>query len=602
MYWVSFGIAFLVAIALVPIIRQISYRYGLVSTPREDRWHRKPTPSMGGVAIYAAFASSMLVAFFFVNRTDWQRWGLLVVSSMMFTIGLYDDFKQISPQTKLLGQILCASIVILLGYTSDFFTPKISNNIVAQIPNIILTFIWLVGITNAINLLDNMDGLAGGIAFVAAMILSYFFWRAGDSTLFWISLALGGSILGFLIFNFPPASIFMGDSGSMFLGFTLAVLAIARQPQASNVFAVLGVPTLIFILPILDTILVTSTRILRGESPVQGGRDHTSHRLVAFGLTERQTLTILISIALLSGAIAIMLESLDYWFSLVLVPILVLSLALLTAYLARLKIVGTSATSNESAITRLMIEMTVKRRTLEIFLDFILIGITYYLAFWIYSGLSITDEALVALLRTLPLAYGSTYLSFFIFGVYRGVWQYVGVDDLVRYLKATIGSVLLVIVTSQILLQIPNFSFSVFILFAIFLFLGLAASRLSFKLLDQIFAYRAISKEEKVLIVGADDPGEMAARWILMNPDFGYRPVGFLDNNPYNTGRQIHGIEILGKIEDLEEILEQHDIDGVVLAIDKPDLDGSFEKIKYACKGKGCWLRTLRLEFESIDF
>lgn len=601
MYWLSFGIATLVSTALIPIIRQISYRYGFVSAPREDRWHRKPTPRIGGVAIYVAFASSILVALIFKNETGWERLGLLGVSSTMFFMGLYDDFKQISPQTKLLGQILAASVVILLGYTTDFFTPKISNSIVAQIPNIILTFLWLVGITNAINLLDNMDGLAGGITLVAALILSYFFWRAGDDMLLWISLALAGSILGFLVYNFPPASIFMGDSGSMFLGFTLAVLAIARQPQASNVFAVLGVPTLIFILPILDTILVASTRILRGESPVQGGRDHTSHRLVAFGLTERQTVLILIGIALLSGTLAIMLETLDYWFSLVLVPLLVLSLALLTAYLARLKIVGETTSSNESAITRLMIEMTVKRRSLEIFLDFILIGITYYLAFWIYSGLSMTEEGLGILLRTLPLAYGGTYLSFFLFGIYRGVWQYVGVDDLVRYLKATLGSVLFVVVSSLLLFQTPNYSIAVFILFAIFLFLGLAASRLSFKLLDQIFVYRAIREVERVLIIGANDPGEMAARWIMMNPDFGYHPVGFLDDNPYNTGRQIHGIEILGKIDDLEKVLDQYDIDGVVLSIDNQEINGSLEHIKFTCKGKGCWLRTLRLGFEPVE-
>ena len=136
---------------------------------------------------------------------------------------------------------------------------------------------------------------------------------------------------------------------------------------------------------------------------------------MAFGLTERQTVLILITIALLSGTLAILLETLDYWFSLVLVPILVLSLALLTAYLGRLKIVGVTTSSNESTITRLMIEMTVKRRSLEIFLDFILIGITYYLAFWIYSGLSMTEESLGILLRTLPLAYGGTYLSFFLF-------------------------------------------------------------------------------------------------------------------------------------------------------------------------------------------
>jgi UDP-GlcNAc:undecaprenyl-phosphate GlcNAc-1-phosphate transferase len=601
MNWLSFGISSLTSLALIPVIRRISNRYGFVSTPRRDRWHRKPTPNIGGVAIYLAFILSILAALIFNDETSWEKWGLLIGSSMMFFMGLYDDFKQLSPQTKLLGQILAASIVILLGYTTDFFSPKISNNIVAQIPNVILTFIWLIGITNAINLLDNMDGLAGGITLVSAIILSYFFWQAGDTTMLWISMALAGSILGFLVYNFPPASIFMGDSGSMFLGFTMAVLAIARQPQASNIFAILGVPTLIFILPILDTILVTSTRILRGESPVQGGRDHTSHRLVAFGLTERQTVLTLIIVALISGSLAIILESLDYWFSLILVPVVVLSLALLTAYLARLKIVSAAPSSGENVITRLMVEMTVKRRSLEIILDFTLIGISYYLAFWLYSGLSMTEEHLLFLLRSIPIVYGGTYISFFLFGIYRGVWQYVGIDDLIRYLKAVLGSVIIVTVITYFLFNYPDFPFAVFILNAIFLFLGLAASRSSFKILDQIFVYRTIRKEEKVLIIGADNPAEMAARWILMNPDIGYYPVGFLDTNSYTTGRRIHGIEILGEIADLEKILDQHDIDGVILAINHPDIVGSFEKIKFTCNENDCWVRTLRLEFDPVE-
>jgi hypothetical protein len=199
--------------------------------------------------------------------------------------------------------------------------------------------------------------------------------------------------------------------------------------------------------------------------------------LVAFGLTERQTVLTLIVVALISGSLAIVLESLDYWFSLILVPVVVLSLALLTAYLARLKIVSAAPSTGENVITRLMVEMTVKRRSLEIILDFTLIGISYYLAFWLYSGLSMTEEHLLFLLRSIPIVYGGTYLSFFLFGIYRGVWQYVGIDDLIRYLKAVLGSVIIVTAITYFLFKYPDYPFAVFILYAIFLFLGLAASR-----------------------------------------------------------------------------------------------------------------------------
>jgi UDP-GlcNAc:undecaprenyl-phosphate GlcNAc-1-phosphate transferase len=430
--------------------------------------------------------------------------------------------------------------------------------------------------------------------------LSFFFWRSGDQGLLVMSLSLAGSILGFLFFNFPPASIFMGDSGSLFLGFTLAVLAIARQPQASNVFAVLGVPTLLFLLPILDTTLVTLTRILRGQSPAQGGRDHTSHRLIAFGLTERQAVLVLYGIALASGVVAAVLETLDYDLSLVLVPLLIMSLALVTAYLARLKVV-VSAPANAGAITRLMAELTYKRRIFEVILDFFLIGVAYYLAFWTRYGLSMSETRMELFLRSLPVALGGSFLSFFAFGVYRGVWRYVGVEDLLRYAKVTLGSVILVALASILFLPAGANSLALFILFAVYLFLGLAASRSSFKILDQLSSQQARAEEERVIICGAGDAGEMALRWILMNPELGYRPVGFLDDDPFKTGRQIHGVDILGSLEQLEAILEEKQVDGIVVTPDASPSDGFQDKVIAVSRAHGRWVRTLRLEFELLE-
>ena len=597
----GFVISFAVGLLLVPAVRALSIRLGRVSKPREDRWHHRPTATLGGVAIYLSLLVGILITTTITGNWDGVQWELLGVSSLVFLLGLYDDLKRMSPPAKLLSQILAAAVAVFLGYTTNFFTPKIPNSIVAQIPNIALTFIWLVGLTNAINLLDNMDGLAGGISLITTMFLSYFFWRGADFSLFPIAMALSGSLLAFLVYNFPPASIFMGDSGSLFLGFTLATMAIARQPQASNVFAVMGVPTLLFMLPILDTTLVTVTRILRGQSPAQGGRDHTSHRLVAFGLSERQTLFVLYSVALLSGIVAIGIETLDYWLSLVLVPLLVLSLALLAAYLGRLKVVVTSAPARAGAITRLMIELTYKRRTFEIILDFLMIGFAYYLAFWTRYGLSMNDESLQLFLRTLPIALIGTYLSFFAFGVYRGVWRYVGVNDLLRYGKATLGGVLLSAVGSTLLNIKSQISPVIFILFAVYLLFALAASRSSFKILDQIFGHQTKGKEERVLIIGAGDAGEMAVRWILMNPGFGYRPVGFLDEDPFNAGREIHGVGILGGFDQLETLLGQKGVDGVVLTGDERLSVDLIERITSICHARGRWVRTLRLEFELVE-
>jgi UDP-GlcNAc:undecaprenyl-phosphate GlcNAc-1-phosphate transferase len=593
---------------LIPLVRRMSFKLGRVAQPREDRWHHQPTPTLGGVGIFLSFAISLLVCQLIFPDGNWVRWSFLSGSLLMFAVGLYDEFRPMSPAAKLVGQILAATLVISLGYSSTFFTPRLQNNLLAQLPNILFTFVWLIGITNAINLLDNMDGLAGGISLITAGILGYFFWQAGNLPLLWVSLALAGSILGFLVFNFPPAKIFMGDSGSLFLGFTLAVLAIAQQQQASDVFAVIGVPTLIFMLPILDTAMVTITRLMRGQSPARGGRDHASHRLVAFGLSERQALLVLYAVALSSAVMAAALESLNYWLSLVLGPLLILSLVLLTAYLARLKVVTAASPSPQGkAISRLMLELTYRRRILEVILDFFLIGMAYYLAFLARFGLRMDAARLGVYLASLPLALACAYLSMYIFGVYRGVWRYVDFDDLARFLQASLGAGILM---AAVIFGLDStgwvtwtraYSHLLLAMFGVFLFLGLVLTRSSFKFLDHLASQRVQQDEQPVLIVGAGDAGEMALRWISMNPQLKYRPLGLIDPDPLLAGRHIHGIEVLGDLKRLPAILESSQAVGVIVA--GGDGDALWlAQLAQVCREHGCWLRRLRLEFEMVDF
>ena len=603
-----FLLAWALNLLLIPLVRRVSFKLGRVAQPREDRWHHQPTPTLGGVGIFLSFAISLLVCQLIFPDGNWVRWSFLSGSLLMFAVGLYDEFRPMSPAAKLVGQILAATLVISLGYSSTFFTPRLQNNLLAQLPNILFTFVWLIGITNAINLLDNMDGLAGGISLITAGILGYFFWQAGNLPLLWVSLALAGSILGFLVFNFPPAKIFMGDSGSLFLGFTLAVLAIAQQQQASDVFAVIGVPTLIFMLPILDTAMVTITRLMRGQSPARGGRDHASHRLVAFGLSERQALLVLYAVALSSAVMAAALESLNYWLSLVLGPLLILSLVLLTAYLARLKVVTAASPSPQGkAISRLMLELTYRRRILEVILDFFLIGMAYYLAFLARFGLRMDAARLGVYLASLPLALACAYLSMYIFGVYRGVWRYVDFDDLARFLQASLGAGILL---AAVIFGLDStgwvtwtraYSHLLLAMFGVFLFLGLVLTRSSFKFLDHLASQRVQQDEQPVLIVGAGDAGEMALRWISMNPQLKYRPLGLIDPDPLLAGRHIHGIEVLGDLKRLPAILESSQAVGVIVT--GGDGDALWlAQLGQVCREHGCRLRRLRLEFEMVDF
>jgi UDP-GlcNAc:undecaprenyl-phosphate GlcNAc-1-phosphate transferase len=584
------------SLLIIPAVRWFSFQTGRVALPRADRWHQQPTPTLGGVGMFIAFAIGLLAVL--ITKTDYNlfigRWSILLGIIIMFLVGIYDDYKPISPPVKLAFQMLAATIVIFFGEnTINFFRWPIAN--------IMLTFIWLVGITNAINLLDNMDGLAGGVALIASAFLSVFFWMTGYPDLLVLSLAIGGSILGFLVFNFPPAKIFMGDSGSMLLGFSLAALAIARRTQASNVFAIVGVPTLVFLLPILDTGLVSITRILRGQSPTTGGTDHTSHRLVAFGLSERQAVLVLYSIAVISGLASIGLEAWDYDLSLVMIPILLIGLSLFVAYLARMKVV-TSVQDHSNILTRWFVNLTFKRRIFELIFDLFLIGVSYYLAFWTRFGLNMTTDSMNLFLHSWPIILAVTFGALFLLGVYKGVWRYIGVNDLLRYVFAAIisGGISWLIVK----LVFPNQSYTgdVFLLFSVYLLIGLSGSRSSFLVLDRFYVRQFSGVEkENVLLYGAEDAGEIALRWILRNPKIGYVVVGFLDEDELKWGSNIHGINVLGDLNKLDQFIDEKRVGGVIITKEKFLKSPAGVKFASICRSKGVWLRVLKLEFELTE-
>lgn len=589
-FLISLGIS----LALIPVVRWLSRRLGMVATPRADRWHNRPTPKNGGFAFYVAFVLAIIVQSL-INPLDRHNLPLLVGSTILFILGLVDDYKPISPPAKMIGEILAAAIVVFFGRNIDFF-----NN---ETINILFTIFWLVGITNAINLLDNIDGLAGGLSFIAASLLSFLFWRSGTGDLLVLSLSLAGGVLGFLIFNFPPASIFMGDSGSLFLGFTLSALAIARVPQASNLLAVMGVPTLLFLLPILDTTLVTITRILRGQSPAQGGRDHTSHRLIAFGLSERQAVLSLYAVAILAGVLGVVIESLDYTLSLVLIPIVLISLTLLTAYLGRLKVVSSvDHLKTPTGFTSLMINLTYRGRVLEIGLDLFLISIAYYLSYWIHYGTQVDILNLDIFLNSLPIALGASYFSFFIFGIYRGLWQYLEPRDLLRYARAVLGSVLLTAGLMSWIYYPLDISFRIFVIFAILLLLGLVISRSSFTIMDRIYSQqtRGSTAKSRVLIYGADENGVMLLQWLYQEAKTDLNPVGFLDDDPYKHGREILGIQVLGSMEELEQIIQSTSVAGIILSTHAELDPDRLTSLVNRCHKMGIWCKKTTLSFDFV--
>lgn len=274
-----FASALVLAIGGTPVMRHVALRLGVIDRPNARKIHLNPIPLLGGVAIYGAFIAAVLL---FGNRFRLHELvSILVGASLMSFLGLWDDRRSLSPFLKLIGQFAAASILVFTGVRIGLFR--------WEIVNMIVTLGWMVVITNAMNLLDNMDGLSGGIGAVAAI---FFLLLAATNRQYLVgalSAALVGACLGFLRYNFNPASIFMGDAGSLFLGFILAAVGIKLRFPDNVEIVTWMVPVLILGLPLFDTTLVILSRLRRGFNPLTTpGKDHISHRLVAMGYTRRE--------------------------------------------------------------------------------------------------------------------------------------------------------------------------------------------------------------------------------------------------------------------------------------------------------------------------
>lgn len=546
----------LLSVVLTIVVRGGSRKVGLVANPREDRWHKKPTPMLGGAAIYLAF----LVAFLLFAPKAGNSFAILVGGTLLFVIGLIDDVVTIKPYAKLVAQLIAASIVVSFGVHLPWGDYQWINDV--------LTIFWLVGITNAINLLDNMDGLAGGVSTIACVFLTITFLINGQSAEAVLPAILGAAALGFLFFNFNPASIFMGDSGSLFLGFVLSATALlADTGRVRSLTSVLLTPVLILMIPIFDTCMVTITRRLSGRPISQGGRDHTSHRLVALGVSERRAVVMLYMFAAGSGVLALLVRVLETSLVLLLVPAFALGVIFVGLYVGKVRIYDDETEATGFKLINAVADFSYKRRVFEVLLDVVLVALAYYGAYVLRWDGHLPEEQLAIFLKTLPMLIIIEMSAFLFGGVYRGLWHYAAVDDLLVIVKSVMSGAVVstLVVFASYWFRGP--SRAVFLLNLLLLLVFTITSRLSFRLLRALIIGNGNGRAEgePVLIYGAGEGGELLIREILNNPDHRYAPVGFIDDDGRKTGKLIHGYRIFDSTE-LPNLIRAYGISEVLIS------------------------------------
>jgi UDP-GlcNAc:undecaprenyl-phosphate GlcNAc-1-phosphate transferase len=591
-YAISFGIALATSLVATAIVRALARRANLVAKPRPDRWHKKPTALFGGVAIFIAFVVST-----FTHRAPHVPGSSLLVlcATGVFIIGLVDDLAHLKPYAKLVGQIVFCSAITVFGLRLHWLPSEVLDQA--------LTIFWLVGITNAINLLDNLDGLAGGVSLIAALYLVYFCHAGGHVAIAWMAAAFAGAVLGFLAFNVNPASIFMGDCGSLFLGFFLGAAALVQNSGGArrNVLAVLVVPVLVLMIPIVDTTLVTVLRRLNGRKVSQGGRDHTSHRLVALGMSERAAAFTLWLLAAASGLVAVLARNLPGAVALLIVPAFLLVLVLFTVFVAHARVYEPIADEREvhgRAVLPTLADFTYKRRIFEVLGDVVVIVLAYYAAFLLRFDGVMELKFYRQFVTSLPLVLVIQLSAFLVLGLYEGLWRYTSMADLSRQMRAVAGGWIASTLAIAFIFHLQGYSRSVLITDGVLLLLGVCGGRVSFRLLRSwVDRSGGAPLGKRVLIYGAGDGGELLVREMQRNHGLGLQAIGFVDDDPQKQGRVIHGVRVLGPLERLSDLAGTERIDEVVVSTSKLAVDRSV-MLQDFCKTKGLRYRRMRIALE----
>jgi UDP-GlcNAc:undecaprenyl-phosphate/decaprenyl-phosphate GlcNAc-1-phosphate transferase len=572
----AFITGLVLSLIATPGVRALARRWDICAFPAENRWHRRPVPLLGGVAIAIGLAGGVLL-----HGPDERLLPLALYSGLMFLLGVFDDVRAVKPLAKLGGQMVIAAIVLWL-------MPPITVTGWIVLDRV-LAFVWIVGVTNAFNLLDNMDGLAAGVAAIAAFCYLTLLIPENASALTVAIAAFTGAVLGFLRYNFPPGSIFMGDSGSLLIGGFLATAGIGSTTDVqSRLIPAALFPVLILLVPILDTAFVTLTRPLSGRSALIGGRDHTSHRLVALGVSERTAVLSLYGIAAAGGALAVALRQLP----------LGSLFAFLTVYIFGLctAILVLAAQGREMPA---VVDLAYRRRALEILIDLGVLTIAYYAAFRLrFPG----DEVVTffpPFIGSIPLVVGCEIGALYWMGKYRLPWS-TPLRNQVGFLgKSLVLGMVLAVMLILALYRFERFSRGVFALNLGIAWALLVTARAATSGVERYLRGQH-TPAHSALIYGAGGGGTLVLRELLQNRSLQVDPVGFIDDDPAKQRTRIDGVPVLGTSADLESLAPRLRVTHLIISA--RDIDPErIDHLQRRCAALGISLQRLTIRIDEVQ-
>ncbi|MCG6533983.1 MAG: hypothetical protein L7F78_04695 [Syntrophales bacterium LBB04] len=612
-YLIPFLLSALFSYLLTPLIRLLSVKIGAVDLPEERKVHQKPMPSAGGLAIFIALIICTLIMlssgfaseyFRFLSSGKWI--GVLIGGLMVIGLGLFDDIRKLHYATKALIQLIAGLLLVAVGFKITVLSlPFTSRVLELGFFSIPFTILWIMGITNALNLINGLDGLAAGVALIACGAIFPIAILNGHAPTALLCSLLGGSILGFLRYNFHPASIFLGDSGSLFLGYCLSIISIEGSYKGPTILGIM-VPILALGLPIIDTLLAMVRRFFKSLRLVnstnshyrllgmfQADRDHIHHRLLKLGLSHQRVVLMMYGLGIILGMVAIstlFLKNRDIGF---------LMLAIGIATYGGVKKLGYKDLELVKGSTFLSVYSLplVNHRIFQVFFDVIFIILAYAGAL-IFKYEGATYEFLKSFaFTTFPLILLIKIAIFYFCGVYRRSWRHTNLGDGIMLFQVILLSSVLSYVLSNLFLSV-SVSVRIFVIDFFLLSFLMGGSRISFRVLD-FFQDEEKKTGARTIIYGAGKGGAFALRECLSNTSLHLLPIGFIDDDQKMAGKIINSYPILGTMENLPALLETHHPSQILVSTLKIP-SAKIHALKQFCESNDIQLKRFNFALEEI--
>ena len=546
------------AAAAMPMLKRLALALDIMAS-RTDGNMPTRIPTLGGPGIIAGFVLGAAVLGML------PLW--LVIGPVFLCIaGVIDDAIILTPAQKIAAELIAAVAMIVLG-------PSFVITGVARL-DAVLVGLWLVGTANAFNLIDGLDGLAGGVGLIAASAVSVVGLMHSQIMLSVQAAALASALAAFLVFNFSPASIFMGDSGALPVGMILGALALSAAQSATGSQLTRAVfPIIVMMVPVLDTAVVIVSRIATGHPISRRSLDHAHDRLLMLGLSARSTVMACWTVEFVFAFCALMMSLMLRTYVAMLLPAVGMLAAVTALFMADLtfdSVPPSSAYEELRGLRRWLLRLTYQWRIADMLLDVATISAAYFGAYLIRHDFAISERQFANIAESLWQVLLVSYAAFLATGVYRNMWRYVSLSDALRFGKAAVLAGLLV--AGLQLLEQHRISRSIPLLFAILLVNLLIATRFSFHLLRSALK-RFAASSNRVLVVGAGRTGVALIRHLGSRRRGTHEEVvGFLDDDPFKRGKLIYGYRVLGPLESIETIYQRTRFDEIVIAALIPEV------------------------------